>query len=185
MKIDIGTDVLLIVDFQNDFITGSLPVPGAEDLIPTINKYMKMFGKIVASRDKHKKDHPSFVTYGGPWPEHCVEDTFGAEIHTGLQIPKNVIVPIIDKGYDEEALSAFERTDLAFLLSSMWTKRLFICGLATDYCVKATALDAVKKFSGEIFLLTDAIGAVNINPDDGEKAIKEMKAKGIRLSEIN
>ena len=182
MKVNKSADVLLVVDFQNDFITGSLSVPGAEDLIPVINKYIKMFEKIIASRDNHKKDHPSFVTHGGPWPEHCVEDTFGAKIHAGIQIPEGIIVPIIDKGYNEEAFSAFERTDLAFLLDSMSSKmsarRLFVCGLATDYCVKATVLDALKLFNGEVFVLLDAVRAVSINKGDDIKAIREMVDAG-------
>ena len=178
MKVDLRTDVLLIVDFQNDFVTGSLAVPEAEDLIPIINKYIKMFRKVVASRDKHKTGHPSFAPQGGPWPDHCVDGTLGAEIHSELSFIGD-ITPVMNKGYNEEAYSAFERTDMAFLLGAMWAKRLFICGLATDYCVKSTALDAVKEFAGEVFLLTDAIKAVNINPGDGEKAIEEMKDAGI------
>ena len=181
MRINHGTDVLLIVDFQNDFITGSLAVPGAEDLIPIINKYISMFWKIVLSRDRHKKGHPSFAAQGGIWPDHCIDGTFGMEIHPKLSFPEGMILPIIDKGRDKEAYSAFERTDMADLLGAMWAKRLFICGLATDYCVKNTALDAVKEFAGEVFLLTDAIKAVNVNPADGEKAIKEMKDAGVIL----
>ena len=181
MKIDKETDVLLVVDFQNDFITGSLAVSGAEDLIPAINKYIGMFDNVVVSRDRHKKGHPSFIDQGGPWPDHCVDGTFGMEIHTGLKFLDSAPLTIVDKGRYEEAYSAFTNTRLVHLLKGMKIKRLFICGLATDYCVKATALDAAEKFTGEVFLLGDAIKSVNINPDDGIKAMTEMANKGIKI----
>lgn len=177
MKTDLISDVLLIVDFQNDFVTGSLAVPEAEDLIPIINRYIKIFRKVVLSKDKHKINHPSFAAQGGLWPDHCVDSTFGAEIHSELSFIED-ITPTINKGYDEEALSAFERTDMAFLLKSMQAKRLFVCGLATDYCVKATVLDALRLFDGEVYVLHDAIRAVNIKEDDGIRAIEEMGHAG-------
>ena len=180
-KIDRKTDVLLVVDFQNDFITGSLAVTGAENLIPAINKYIEKFRKVIMSRDRHKKKHPSFTDQGGIWPDHCVDGTYGMEIHSGIEFPDTSAVTLIDKGWDEEAYSVFTNTGLVHLLKDMGTKRLFICGLATDYCVKATALDAVEKFTGEVFLLGDAIRSVNINPDDGTKAMTEMDNKGIKV----
>ncbi|KKM28008.1 hypothetical protein LCGC14_1568980 [marine sediment metagenome] len=184
-KIDRKTDVLIVVDFQNDFITGSLAVPGAESLAPAINKYIEKFRKVVVSRDRHKKGHPSFTDQGGTWPDHCVDGTYGMEIHSGIEFPDTSAVALIDKGWDEEAYSAFEGTNLANMLKEMGAKRLFVCGLATDYCVKATALDAVEKFGGEVFLLGDAIRAVNINPEDGTKAVTEMANKGIKLVTLN
>ena len=179
MKIDPKADVLLVVDFQNDFITGSLAVAGAEELVPVINQYIGMFDNVVASRDRHRENHPSFIDQGGPWPDHCVDGTFGMEIHTGLKFLDSAPLTIVDKGRYEEAYSAFTHTRLVHLLKDMKIKRLFICGLATDYCVKATALDARKEFNGLVYLLTDAIAAVNINPDDGSNALKEMTAKGV------
>ena len=181
VKINRKTDVLVVVDFQNDFITGSLAVPGAEDLVPAINKYIEKFRKVVVSRDRHKKGHPSFIDQGGIWPDHCVDGTYGMEIHSGIEFPDTSAVALIDKGWDEEAYSVFEGTYLDDMLKEMGTERLFICGLATDYCVKATALDAVEKFTGEVFLLGDAIRSVNINPDDGTKAMTEMDNKGIKV----
>ncbi len=188
-KINKKTDVLLIVDFQNDFITGSLAVTGAESLVPVINKYIEKFKKVVVSRDRHKKGHPSFIDQGGIWPDHCVDGTYGMEIHSGIKFPDtNVsgfkgtnIVALVNKGWDEEAYSVFEKTNLADMLRAMGTKRLFICGLATDYCVKATALDAAEKFTGEVFLLADAVKAVNIHLADGTTAITEMANKGIKI----
>jgi nicotinamidase/pyrazinamidase len=185
VKINRKTDVLLIVDFQNDFITGSLAVPGAEELVPLINECIKIFRTVILSRDRHKKDHPSFRAKGGPWPDHCVENTYGAEIHPGISWPLNVEVATIFKGMNQEAYSAFERTTLDIILKIIDTKRLFICGLATDYCVKATTLDAIEKTDTEVFLLTDVIKAVNINPDDGEQAIKKMADAGVKLITLN
>ena len=181
MKIDRKTDVLIVVDFQNDFITGSLAVSGAENLVPIINKYMKKFKKVVVSRDRHKKGHPSFIDQGGIWPDHCVDGTYGMEIHSGIKFPDTTAVALIDKGWDEEAYSVFEKTNLADLLKAIGAKRLFVCGLATDYCVKATALDAAEKYTGEVFLLADAVKAVNIHLADGTTAITEMANKGIKI----
>jgi len=179
MKIDRETDALLIVDFQNDFVTGSLAVDGAEELVPVINKYVEKFKNIILSRDRHKPGHPSFVAQGGPWPDHCVDGTAGMSIHSGIVYPDGVQVALVDKGWDEEAYSPFEKTNLSDMLKDIGARRLFICGLATDYCVKATALDARKGFNGPVYLLTDAIAAVNINPGDGNNALKEMTDKGV------
>jgi len=182
MKTNRKTDVLLIVDFQNDFITGSLAVAESENLVPVINRYMGMFRKVVVSRDRHKPDHPSFVEQGGQWPAHCVDSTFGMEIHSGIEYLDGIQVALVDKGWDEEAYSAFDGTNLANLLYDMDAERLFICGLATDYCVKATVLDALEEFEGVVYLLTNAIAAVNINPGDGDKAIEEMVKAGAELT---
>jgi nicotinamidase/pyrazinamidase len=188
VKIDRKTDVLLVVDFQNDFITGSLAVTGAENLIPAINKYIGKFRKVVFSRDRHKEGHPSFTNQGGVWPDHCVDGTYGMEIHSDIKFPEDTsafkgtkLVALIDKGWDEEAYSAFEGTNLADMLKAMGAKRLFVCGLATDYCVKATAIDAAEKFTGEIFLLADAVKAVNLHLVDGTKAMTEMANNGIKI----
>lgn len=181
IKIDRKTDVLIVVDFQNDFITGSLAVPGAESLVPVINKYIEKFRKVVVSRDRHKKGHPSFTDQGGIWPDHCVGGTHGVEIHSDIKFPDTTFVASVDKGWNEEVYSAFKGTNLADMLKAMAAKRLFVCGLATDYCVKATALDAAEKFTGEVFLLADAVKAVNIHLADGTKAITEMANKGIKL----
>jgi nicotinamidase/pyrazinamidase len=182
MDINRKTDVLVIVDFQNDFITGSLAITGAENLVTVINDYIRTFRKVLVSRDHHKPGHPSFVDQSGPWPDHCVDGTFGMEIHSSIEYTDGIEVAYIDKGWDEEAYSAFDGTDITGMLRDINAKRLFICGLATDYCVKATVLDALKEFKGEVYLLTNAIAAVNINPDDGENAIKEMEEAGAKLT---
>jgi len=184
VKIDKKTDVLLIVDFQNDFITGSLAVPEAEKLIPIINKCIKKFSIVIVSRDSHKENHPSFIPQGGPWPDHCVQNTYGAEIHPSIFFPKNTKVATIFKGFNQEAYSAFDRTTLDVMLKVMGTKRLFICGLATDYCVKATTIDATNKTMTEVFLLSDGVKAVNLNDGDGVNALGKIRYAGAKLITI-
>jgi len=196
MKIK-NTDLLLIVDVQNDFITGSLAVPNAKDIIPVINRYMEKFEYILFSKDMHPENHSSFVDQGGIWPPHCVADTNGADLYNGLNVPEDLWM--IYKGIlvDKEAYSAFEATqlfrstlsyggfivdkcDLASQLRLMGVKRLFICGLATEYCVKATVLDATKnkKFDGPVFLLVDAIKAVKAASENASKSMREMLEAG-------
>ena len=179
--IDKKTDAILVVDLQNDFITGSLAVPGAEDILPVIKKWVDRFDFRFASRDWHPEDHISFVERDGPWPPHCVEDTEGAYIHPILD---GIGFILVNKGVDKdvEQYSAFENPSIASLLEKLGIKRLFVCGLATDYCVKATVLDALKQFDGEVYLLLDAIAAVNVNEGDGHAAIVEMCLAGAKLA---
>ena len=191
MKINRDTDALLVVDAQNSFITGSLAVPGAEEIMPIIVKLESKFGTIIYSRDAHIPKHPSFQAQGGPWPDHCVIGTYGYRLHSSLMYIDSIPI-IVDKGLEEEAYSAFsgtiviQRSDepadyIEDLLGTRNIKRLFICGLATDYCVKATVLDALKLFNGEVFVLLDAVRAVNVDENDGRKAIHEMKNAGAML----
>lgn len=191
MKINKDTDALLVVDVQGDFVTGSMAVPGAEEIIPIIVKLEQKFGTIIYSRDAHIPRHPSFKAQGGPWPDHCVIGTYGYRLHSSLMYIDSIPI-IVDKGLEEEAYSAFsgtivvQRSDepadyIEDLLGTRNIKRLFICGLATDYCVKATVLDALKLFNGEVFVLLDAVRAVNIDENDGRKAIHEMKNAGAIL----
>ena len=186
MKINKDTDVLLVVDVQNDFITGSLAVPSAEEIIPVINNSVSKFSIVIYSGDAHIEKHPSFQAQGGPWPDHCVIDSFGCQLHNDLVITLERPI-FVNKGREVEAYSAFS----GVITSGIWDakiiknylnfyhiKRLFICGLATDYCVKNTVLDALKLFNGEVFVLLDAIRAVNIEKKDGVKAIQEMVNAG-------
>ena len=188
MKINKDTDTLLVVDVQNDFVTGSLAVPGAIEIIPVINDIIPMFSTVIYSRDAHIKKHPSFQAQGGPWPEHCVINSPGYQLHKNLMIPDSLVV-IINKGLEEEAYSVFAGSimigsgykSLADLLNFRITNQIFVCGLATDYCVKATVLDALKLFDGKVYVIRDAIRAVNLLEDDGTKAIKEMADTGALL----
>ena len=179
--IDRRTDAILVVDLQNDFITGSLAVPGAEKILPIVKTWVDRFDFRFASMDWHPEDHSSFVGQGGPWPPHCVQHTDGAKLHSVLD---DVGFITVGKGMDKEKeqYSAFDGTNLASLLGKLKIKRLFICGLATDYCVKATVLDAVEQFDGEVYLLVDAIAAVNVKDGDGHAALVEMALAGVKLS---
>jgi nicotinamidase/pyrazinamidase len=176
-KIDKETDAILVVDLQNDFITGSLAVPGAEDILPKVIEYVEQFSHRFFSADFHSEDHSSFVEQDGPWPPHCIAGTNGSSFHKVLG---PYVGQLILKGTNPkfDAYSAFSGTDLAEQLKDKGIKRLFVCGLATDYCVKASALDARVLFDGDVFVLTDAIAAVNVNEGDGDAAIAEMLMEG-------
>ena len=178
---------LLIVDVQNDFCPGgALAVPEGDKIVPILNKYIKIFSEkkwpIFASRDWHPKESKHFKQFGGLWPEHCIQNTRGARLHPDLRLPKETIV--LSKGIDpdKDGYSAFEAvdskgTDFFELLKSSGIDELFVGGLATDYCVKTTVLDALK--SGlKVKLLIDGIKGVNIKPKDSEQAIEEMVRGG-------
>ncbi len=183
MKIVItDNSALIIVDVQNDFLPeGALPVPEGDEVIPPLNKYIRLFNEkkspIFATRDWHPKNHISFKGNGGIWPPHCIQGTYGAKFVDELNLPSETI--IISKGYmiDRDAYSGFQETHLDLELRRLRIKRVFIGGLATDYCVKATVLDAIN-LGYETILLLDAIRGVNVNPGDSEKAVKEMLRKG-------
>jgi nicotinamidase/pyrazinamidase len=175
------TSALLIVDMQNDFMPGgSLPIPDADKIIPMINKYIELFVynelPIFASRDWHPPNHISFRQRGGMWPVHCVRHTYGAKFHPDLKIPRSTVV--ISKGTDpnREAYSAFDRTELSDRLDERGVKKIFVVGVATDYCVKSTVLDALK-LGYEVIVLEDGIKGL----DKSNEAILEMKNKGAKL----
>lgn len=177
-------DALIIVDVQNDFLPGgSLAIAGSDEIVPVINDYVRAFEAsdlpIYATRDWHPPDHCSFQAQGGPWPPHCIAGSLGADFVPGLRLPEAEKIVIISKGTEsaKEAYSGFEGTDLAERLSNEGVRRLFICGLATDYGVLNTVRDALAK-GFEVLLLEDAIRPVNIQPQDGENALKEMRDQG-------
>ena len=184
-------DALIIVDVQNCFCPGgALPVTEGDKIIPLINKYIQKFqkagAKIYATRDWHPLDHKSFKDYGGTWPPHCISGSKGAEFHSDLKLPEETTV--ISKGDKPsvDGYSGFDHTNLERKLKGDGVDRVFVGGLATDYCVKHTVLDAVEK-SFEVILLTDATKGVNRKPGDAERAIGEMVKKGAKkatLSEI-
>ncbi len=178
---------LLVVDVQNDFCSrGALAVKEADSIIPVINKYIELFEKkslpIFASRDWHPKETTHFKDFGGPWPTHCVMDTFGAEFNCRLKLTSKTV--IISKGIDKEKDSysdfqAFTGGGEAFLdvLKRFNIDELFVCGIATDYCVKASVIDALR-YGFKVNVLVDAVKAVNLSSDDGEKALDEMNKSG-------
>lgn len=181
-------DALIIVDVQKDFCPGGfLPVTKGDKVVSVINDYIKIFKKaqaqIFATRDWHPPNHISFKTYGGIWPPHCIQENEGAEFHPHLKLPETV--KIISKATDpsKEAYSGFDGTELKEELKKS-VKRVFVGGLATDYCVKNTVLDALK-LGFEAILLLDATLGVNVKPDDSEKAIKEMIKKGAKKATLS
>lgn len=174
-------DVLVVVDVQNDFVTGSLAVPGGAQVIPALNHYIREFTRaglrIVATRDWHPPRHFSFREQGGQWPAHCVAGTQGAAFAPQLRLPEDSWIVSKATHPSREAYSAFEGTDLAMRLKRLGAKRLFVGGLATDYCVLRTVLDALAK-GYETWVLADAVGAVEVNPGDGDRAEDEMRRAG-------
>lgn len=182
-------DALIIVDVQNDFCPGgALAVPEGDQIVPIINRYIEKFVSknaiVIASRDWHPKNHISFKAYGGVWPVHCVQNSWGASFHPMLKLSEDVI--IISKAFEPEieAYSCFQGTELDKILREKGVKRIFVAGLATDYCVKATVLDALK-LGYEVYVMADAIKGVNIRPEDSEEAINEMVKANARLASFN
>lgn len=171
-------EALVIVDFQNDFAPGgALAVPDGDAIAARVNELAASgrFDLVVATRDWHPPDHSSFAAQGGPWPEHCVAGSAGAQLHPSLEAAR--VDVIVDKGTDPgtEGYSGFDGTDLATLLRERGIDRVTVVGLATDYCVRATALDAL----GEGFAVTvDAAGARGIDAAGSERALDEVRAAG-------
>jgi nicotinamidase/pyrazinamidase len=180
---------LIITDVQNDFCPGgSLPVPRGDEVVPLMNKYIRLFSSggayIYATRDWHPPNHCSFKPQGGPWPVHCVQNSNGAEFHPKLALPESV--KVVSKASDpkQDAYSAFQGTDLAESLNHRRIRRLYIGGLATDYCVKHTVLDGIKA-GFRVTFLSDASRGVNVNAGDSERAVSEMLALGAEPAELN
>lgn len=174
--------VLLLADLQVDFCPGgALGVPGGNEIIQTVNDYVRLFHSqklpIIATRDWHPPNHCSFKDQGGPWPVHCVQTSRGAQFHPDLIVPPGTA--IVSKATDpkKEAYSAFEGTTLEERLRDMNAKTLFVAGLATDYCVRQTVLDACK-LGFRVVVLEDAVRGIDAMPGDCERAIGEMRAAG-------
>jgi nicotinamidase/pyrazinamidase len=180
---------LLVVDVQNDFCPGgALAVPGGDKIVPSLNKYIKFFTKqklpIFATRDWHPVRTKHFKAFGGVWPVHCIQNTKGAQFHPKLKLPKETI--LLYKGIDpgEDSYSAFQAQDISGmsfvkLLNILGIRELYVGGLATDYCVKSSTLDALRH-GFKVRLLMDAIQGVNLGPDDSQRAIKQMAKNGAK-----
>ncbi|AHF81023.1 nicotinamidase [Thermococcus paralvinellae] len=174
-------EALIIVDMQKDFMPGgALPVPDGDKIIPKVEEYIKKFKEkgalIVATRDWHPPNHISFKEQGGPWPRHCVQNTEGAKFV--VKLPEDAIIISKADKPDKEAYSGFEGTNLAEMLKENGIRKVYICGVATEYCVRATALDALR-YGFEVYILKDAIKG--INPEDEEKVLKELEKKGAKI----
>lgn len=179
---------LLLVDVQNDFCPGgALAVPEGDQVVPVLNAWTRAFlaaGRpVFASRDWHPANSVHFVTGGGPWPPHCVQGTPGADFHPGLAVPPEVVV--LSKGMDPAesgGYSAFEAIDaggrtLAERLRQAGVRRLYVGGLATDYCVRASVLDALRAGLA-VTVIGDGVRGVDVTPGDSARALEEMKAAG-------
>lgn len=179
-KVNRQADALIMVDVQNDFCPGgALPVTGGDEVVQPLNRARKFFEHLFATRDWHPENHCSFEKHGGTWPVHCVADSEGSAFHPDLHT-ENVTVISKATSPEKDAYSGFDGTDLASQLKSGNVKRVFIGGLAADYCVKATVLDALKE-GFDVYVLEDAIRAVDLQADDSEKAKAEMQKRGARF----
>lgn len=179
-----GGDAMIVVDVQNDFLPGgNLAVPHGDEVVPVLNEYIGRFASkalpIFVTRDWHPADHCSFRDRGGPWPPHCIAGTKGAEFAPGLALPPHAEVISKAMQRDRDAYSGFEGTDLASRLRQSGVHRVFIGGLATDYCVFNTVKDALKEGFSTVLLL-DAVRAVDIRPGDGQASIAEMLSMGAK-----
>jgi nicotinamidase/pyrazinamidase len=175
---------LVIVDFQNDFTPGgALAVPHGDEIAGRINELAAGgdFDLIVATRDWHPPEHGSFVERGGPWPVHCVQGSEGAQLHPDLDASR--VDVIVDKGQDPgtEGYSGFEATDLERLLRDRSIDELVVVGLATDYCVKNTALDALR-LGFAVTVDSDAVRGVELQPGDSEKALLTLREAGAEIN---
>jgi len=178
-------DALLLVDVQNDFLPGgALGVADGDEIIAPLNRLLADFSRrelpVFATRDWHPRNHCSFRPQGGPWPPHCIAGTPGAQFPAALALPAgtHVISKATHPGAD--AYSGFEGTDLLQQLRAAGCTRVYIGGLATDYCVRATTLDALAAGLDAI-VLEDAVRAVNLQPEDGARALEEMSTRGARI----
>jgi len=181
---------LIVVDVQNDFCPGgALAVTGGDQVVPVLNRMIAEFDRagalVIATRDWHPERTIHFNTQGGAWPPHCIQGTFGAEFHAELALGPNAVV--VSKGAEENAdsYSGFDGVDprgvrLADLLRQRGVTRLFVGGLATDYCVKQTALDGLRQ-GFEVVVLEDAVRGVNLKPADSHQALEEMKRAGVQV----
>lgn len=175
-------DVLIVVDVQNDFLPGgNLAVPQGDEVIPVLNRYISAFHArelpIFATRDWHPPDHCSFLQQGGPWPPHCVADTPGAAFSAALELPPETHIISKATTLTKDAYSGFEGTRLNELLQVAGIRRVFVGGLATDYCVLNTVRDALLH-NYPTLLLEDAVRAVNVQAGDGVRAREEMVRLG-------
>ena len=180
---------LLLVDVQNDFCPGgALAVPEGDKVVPVLNKVAERFARagrpVIASRDWH----PAETTHFQTWPAHCVQEQPGARFHPELKLPAGTIVVSKGTGATEDAYSAFQARDdggrsLLEILRERGTRRLTVGGLATDYCVRATVLDALRQ-GFQVSVLENGIKGVEVHPGDSARAIDEMRGAGAQFTTV-
>lgn len=182
---------LLIVDVQNDFCPGgALAVPEGDRVVAPLSRIAEAFATtgllVLASRDWHHRITTHFSEHGGAWPPHCIQNSPGAAFHPDLQLPEGTLIISKGESADSDSYSAFDglsqdgRT-LTEILSGMKIRRVYVGGLATDYCVRSSALDA-RKAGFAVVLLIDAVAGVDVTAGDSEKALEEMQLAGITFS---
>jgi nicotinamidase/pyrazinamidase len=189
-----ATAALLVVDVQNDFAdpAGSLYVAGGEGIVPTIDAEVSAAieagSTVVYTQDWHPPATPHFASSGGVWPDHCVQDTWGADLHPDLDVRGTIVRKGADGGDGYSAFSVRDprsgetsATELGSILQAAGVERVVIAGLATDYCVVETVMDA-RRLGYDVEVLTEAIRAVNLEPNDGDAAIERMRASGATIS---
>jgi nicotinamidase/pyrazinamidase len=185
---------LLVIDMQIDFCPGgSLAVPGGDEIVDRVNRCIRIFTSrglpVFATRDWHPRETTHFSRFGGQWPVHCVQGSRGAEFHPGLRLPHQVV--IVSKGGDpkRDDYSPFQVTDaggitFADRLRQSGVTHLYLCGLATDYCVRWTALDALRA-GFRVTVLTDAVRGVELIPGDSQRALEEIVAAGGEVANLD
>jgi len=186
MKFQFHDSALILVDIQNDFCPGgALAVNEGDQIVPIVNSLIPEFPLVISTQDWHPANHISFKEQGGPWPPHCVQGSPGAELHSGLRT--DAVAHYFRKASSpgKDDYSEFEGKDdqgrsLDQVLGSHGVKKLYVAGLATDYCVLETVLDGLR-YGYEVYAVSDAMRAVNLSPDDGEKALQRMASAGAHI----
>lgn len=165
-----------------------MAVAEGDHVIEPINRLVRLFERkdwtIFFTRDWHPPNHCSFKVNGGPWPPHCIADTYGADFHDDLYVPDDVLIISKATTPEEEAYSSFKGTTLEQQLRERGIETVLLVGLTTDYCIKNSALDA-HRFGFNVIVATDAIRAVNLKPDDGRCAIKHMQIRGVQFADTD
>lgn len=177
-------EALVIVDVQNDFCPGGkLAVPRGDEIIEIINRLAGEFKHVITTQDWHPPGHVSFKQRGGAWPEHCVQETEGAELHPKLN--RAAVTLRIKKGTDpdRDAYSGFQDTGLSMELKERGVRKVYITGLAGDVCVHQTALDA-RRAGFEVTVVRNAVRSINANEGDEERAFSEMRKAGCEISKL-
>jgi nicotinamidase/pyrazinamidase len=186
MNPEFQDSALILVDIQNDFCpNGALAVTEGDLIVPIVNRLISRFPLVISTQDWHPANHISFKAQGGQWPPHCVQGTTGAALHPDLKTDAIALYFRKASSPDKDDYSEFAGKDeqgrsLDEVLKGYGVKKIYVVGLATDYCVLETVLDGLK-YGYEVYAVTDAMRAVNVNPDDGEKALYKMVSSGAHL----